>query len=137
MTLHQIIDKVASHYNCNNRSLVEDTCRYLGADNTRCAVGMFCGTDDLSVDRLIEMDDQSCSLISLNEKFKARLGFELANVLLPEVAGAPFDFWSSLQGLHDNELAWDSSGITKDGMKHVRSLKMEFADEEAAKAIEA
>ena len=129
MTLHQIIDRAAGHYNLGNRSLVGKSCRYLGANGTRCAFSLFCGSDDLTVKRLQEMDKLQSSLASLDPAdLKHQIQCELSDVVLPEVAGAEWGFWADLQTLHDDECLWDKNGINEMGLQHVATLKANWPD---------
>ena len=133
MTLHQIIDKVTSHYHLGNRSMVIHSCRYLGDNNTRCAVGMFCRDDEQTVSRLQKMDKQGKGLDSQHpDKFAEELGFELCEVLQPEVANAPWEFWASLQMLHDNEALWDANRINQDGRNRAKGMKDYWPDQECS-----
>ena len=129
MTLHQIIDKVAGHYHLGNRSMVIHSCRYLGDNNTRCAVGMFCRDDEQTVSRRQKMDKQGKGLASQHpDEFTEELGFELCEVLQPEVAKAPWEFWVNLQMLHDNEEMWNANGINEYGQDKAKEMKNDWPD---------
>jgi hypothetical protein len=133
MTLHQIIDKVTGHFHLGNRSMVVHSCRYLGENNTRCAVGMFCRNDEETISRLQKMDELAQGLNNQQpDEFAEKLGFELCEVLQPEVANAPWDFWASLQMLHDDESLWDANGINQDGRNRAEEIKDYEPDQECS-----
>ena len=130
MTLHQIIDKVGDNYHLGNRSLVGKSCRYLGDNNTRCAVSLFCGDDELAISRLKAMDNLCSSLADLDpDDFRNHVKCELSDVLRPEVAAAPWTFWCQLQSLHDDEKNWDAEGLTEEGRVKVAALKADWPNQ--------
>lgn len=104
--------------------MTSSTCCFLGENNTRCAVGMFCSNDDESIKKLQAMDRMACALKDIDPvHFYEALQFNLDDVLIPEARNLPWGFWADLQTIHDNEMLWGYDGLNDDGKAVVERLK--------------
>lgn len=124
-TAEEIIDMVANHYDSEKRAYNSNRgfCEYRTNDGRKCAVGMCLNEEGINefgrfegsyvVIVEDEVGDDYCreSISSIDEYFEE------------EFRGQTNGFWTDLQRLHDDELNWDSDGLTEFGMQKVKVLK--------------
>src|SRR6478752_2310817 len=99
-TTHEIIDEIAGHYNCENRSLNGTDCMYNGPDGKMCAFAYMC------TDPSILTEGENCDTL-LRE-----LG---QNILKEEFQGHHSEFYHELQRLHDSDANWSFTGLSQEG----------------------
>lgn len=125
MNAEEIVNKVATSYTSETRSVVEGTineCAYLTEDGRKCAVGMFMLDPGL-------LQSQNPPAAHVEES----IGMPLDDLLIPEVRGFPVAFWSRLQHLHDKPYHWTPTGLSAIGIESANSIIEEFSQTGATK----
>ena len=119
MTKHEIIDLIASTYNCQNRAEDGHACFYLTGDGKTCAVGMTLEDpekwEDFSrtcADSAVETVFESDEILWAAQKEKFR--------------GHSLSFWANMQHFHDRGEIWTDTGLSGIGKQYVNQLKDDY-----------
>lgn len=115
MTAIEIIEETANFYNLGNRSTSAFRCLYNGPDNKKCAFARMC------IDPTSLTEGISVSISGARSLFESME--KLQEALKPEYRGYPLDFYFQLQQLHDNDINWNDTGLSKIGQIAVQKLK--------------
>ncbi len=117
-TKHQIIDETAAYYSedTKRRAVSNYACYYFQeSTGNMCAVGRCVNNP-----RYLSLDGGYFADTSIN------LSDE--EIFKPEYRGHSSEFWSDLQGLHDENSHWDENGLTQEGEEYVKNLKEKHND---------
>lgn len=118
MTKHEILDKIASSYTSENRSVVPSGigCLYKGDQGKECAFAMM--VKEESKDKLIDG-------VTAAALFGAARGITQDD-LKPEYQGHSLAFYDSCQLLHDQASYWNYTGLNQRGKRALALIKEEY-----------
>lgn len=119
MTKEEIINETIEYYSedVNRRSIHIDKhhsvpiCKYLGPDNKRCAFSRCVREDKIDV---IKHHEGDCATEILDEYGE--------NILKKKYRSHKFNFWNSLQNIHDSSRFWNKNGFTESGKKYLEGV---------------
>jgi hypothetical protein len=115
LTKEEIVRETVAFYNSVNRAFDTklNTCCYTDQVGNHCAVGRCM----LAKKRpRINSDDNTKPIDIIISRFNDS---NLDHLLKEKYRGHGFQFWSDLQGLHDNARYWTENGISDAGKKYV------------------
>lgn len=122
MTKEEILLETIQYYSKpNTRAVIlglhdiQSECSYELSDGRRCAVGR-CMTD-AAIDKLRTNNDlrQPIDRLAVDNA-------DLDTMLQEKYHGHSIDFWTRLQGIHDNRLSWNEKGLSIEGKNKVNKI---------------
>lgn len=118
-TAEEIIDETVKFYSTvSNRSVENESCKYISTDGKMCAFGR-CAKDPS-----ILMEGHGVSVHYVITKYGGQIPID--DVLKDEYKGQEPNFWNDLQWLHDSWAHWDSNGISEKGREYVDYIKTKY-----------
>lgn len=118
MTKQEIIEETANFYNSNNRGTIDeksDSCAYLTAIGTKCAVGR------VMTDKALEQWGSSRETVYSLAKHES-----IDHLIEEKYHGHDATFWRALQSFHDNSAHWNTDGLTEYGLNAKTELIKRF-----------
>lgn len=109
LTKREILEKIASTYTLETRSVYDGACVYRGPEGRGCAFAMMVLPEFKSL--LVEGKGASYQLVAHGQ-----------GILSPEYRGHNIEFYSACQAFHDDNSNWTNEGLSPHGKWKIEEI---------------